>query len=348
MKPSILLATAFTAFALVAPSASADDKEKSDRPAKGHARVLVLGDDVARFDVERDASTGRMIFRAADPAMKFDRVPVVVMTTDAGPREVTLTAVEGRPGTWIWTDDAVKATRFDGTLRVYVSGKTYSAPLATVWTTESELVPVPRYGGRIVALTDCGTNVEVVQDRAHGTLTVYPCDDVVLGDAPVITVEESGKPTTISLAKVDGKDGQWMATNDAFKTATTSARIRLLVHDKPCEAPLPVAGKHGGQTFVVADGPTFEVVRDPKTSAYTFYAVEDTYDGKTYVVENPTVLYSGRTYTLTRVEGEPRAWRLVGLDAQGSDSRDAQLNFTLFGKTLSTRLGLSGLGVDVK
>ena len=40
--------------------------------------------------------------------------------------------------------------------------------------------------------------------------------------------------------------------------------------------------------------------------------------------------------------------RLIGLDGQGSDSRNGQLNFTLFGKTLSTRLGLSGFGIGVK
>jgi hypothetical protein len=350
MRSAPLLYAALVTFSLCAPAASADDKdkEKGEKQAKHHARVLVVGKDVAKFDVRRDPATGRMFFHVTDPAVKFDRAPVVVMNTDAGPREVTLTTVEGKTGTWIWTDEVVKRDRFDGTLHVIVAGKTYDAPLATVWTVESDDVLMPRHGGRIVALTDCGTNVEILQDRANGTLTLYPMDDVALGEAPVITVEESGKPTTISLTKVDGKDDQWMAQNDAFKTATASARIRLLVDNKPCEAPIPNGPRHGGRLVMVDGGPTWEVVRDPKAGTYTFYTVEETYDGKTYVVENPTVVQGGRTYTLTRVEGEPRAWRLVGLDAAGSDSRDAQLNFTLFGKTLSTRLGLSGLGVDVK
>jgi hypothetical protein len=54
------------------------------------------------------------------------------------------------------------------------------------------------------------------------------------------------------------------------------------------------------------------------------------------------------TYNLTRVEDELRAWRLIGLDDAGTDSRDGQLNFTLFRETLSTRLGRSGVGLDVK
>jgi hypothetical protein len=351
MRSAPLLCAALVSLSLCASTASADDKGKSkaDKSAKGRARVLVVGKDTARFDVERDPATGRMTFHVVDPAVKIDRAPVVVMTTDSGPREIPLTVVEGKTDTWIWTDEVVKHDRFDGTLRVVVAGKAYDAPLSTVWVVESdEVVMVPRHGGRIIAMTDCGTNVEILQDRASGTLTLYPDDGVTLGEAPVITVEGTGKPMTISLTKVDGKGEQWTVQNDAFKTAATSARIRLLVNDKPCEAPLPIMSRHGGQIYTVVDGPTWEVVRDPKAGHYTFYTVEETYGGKTYVVENPSVVYGGRTYNLTRVEGEPRAWRLVGLDAAGTDSRDAQLNFTLFGKTLSTRLGLSGLGVDVK
>ena len=61
-----------------------------------------------------------------------------------------------------------------------------------------------------------------------------------------------------------------------------------------------------------------------------------------------TMVVAGRSYELTCVEGEPRAWRLAGLDTAGSDARDGQLNITLLGKTLSTRVGLSGVGLGVK
>ena len=43
-------------------------------------------------------------------------------------------AVEGQPGSWYWANDAVKAERFDGSMRVIVAGKTYTSPLTTVWT----------------------------------------------------------------------------------------------------------------------------------------------------------------------------------------------------------------------
>ena len=122
----------------------------------------------------------------------------------------------------------------------------------------------------------------------------------------------------------------------------------LLVNGSPCEAPLVYGAGHGGQVVAVTGGPSFEVVHDAAEGCYTFYAVDETIDGKTYTVENPTVVVGGRTYNLTRVENEPRAWRVIGIDTAGSDARDGQLNFTLLGKTLSTRVGLSGLGAGVK
>ena len=356
MKFALAIPAALAALVIGSSFSFADDKDKekgkgAEAPpvrVKAKPRVLVFGDGAARFHVERDPTAGRMTFRLADPESKIESAPVVIMTTESGPKEITLTAVEGQPGVWYWSNDAVKTERFDGTMRVVVAGKSYTSPLATVWTTESTSAWKARYGGRILTLPDCGSSVEVVQDLATGTLTIYSSEDVVVTEAPVITVTQSEGPETITLTRVDGKDGVWMTRNDSFKTTTTSASIRLLVNGKPCVAPLVYGSSRGGQIVAVTGGPSFEYVRDPKSGAYTFYAVDETYNGKAYTVENPTVVVNGHTYNMTRVEGEPRAWRLVGLDAAGSDSRDAQLNFTLFGKTLSTRLGLSGLGIDVK
>lgn len=357
MKFAFALPVAFAALAIGATSSFAGDK---DAPKKGEGkeappvrvqakpRVLVFGEGAARFDVERDPTAGRMTFRLASPTSKIEGAPIVVMKTASGPREVTLSPVDGQPGSWYWADDAVKTERFDGTMRVVVAGKTYTSELAPVWTTESRAAWKARYGGRILTLADCGSSVEVVQDLATGTLTIYSSEDVVVTEAPVITVTQSEGPETLTLTRVEGKDGVWMTKSTAFRSTRTSASIRLLVNGKPCVAPLVYGSSRGGQMVTVTDGPNFEYVRDPKTGVYTFYAVDETYDGKAYTVENPTVVVGGKTYKMTQVEGEPRAWRLVGLDAAGSDSRDAQLNFTLFGKTLSTRLGLSGLGLDVK
>jgi len=358
MKFSYALPAALAALLISASLVVAGEPPQTpDTPvAKPTTRVLVFGDSTARFHVERDATVGRMTFRLADSAVKLERAPVVVMTTDGGTKEVTLMAVEGQPNTWVWAGDAVRDDRFSGTMRVVVAGKPYSAPFTTVWTSEATpadrvMVPGsfrPRHGGRALALPDCGTRVEVVQDPATGKLTIYSTAEVIVTSAPVITVTESKTPVVVTLTKVDGQDGVWTTTHESFKTTTTAARIRLLVNGKPCEAALVYATNRGGDLVTVTDGPSFEVVRDVKTGTYTFYAVEETYAGKAYTVENPTVVVDGHTYNLTQVEGEPRAWQLVGLDAAGSDGRNGQLNFTLFGKTLSTRVGLSGIGIGVK
>ena len=319
-------------------------------------RVLVFGDGAARFNVERDATAGRMTFRLADPAVKLERPPVILMTSESGPQEIPLTAVDGQPGTWVWSGDTVKTERFDGNMRVFVAGKAYTSPLSTVWASEAGADGFskeprafkPHHHGRVLVLPACGASVEVVQDPATGTLTIYSTEDVVVTDAPVITVTETKGPMVVTLTKVEGQPGVWMTKNDTFKSTTTKASIRLLVNGKPCEAPLVYGSDRGGRIVSVTGGPSFEVVHDPKAGYYTFYAVDETYDGKAYTVENPTVVMNGRTYNLQRVDGEPRAWRLVGLDTAGSGGGDGQLNFTLFGKTLSTKLGLSGFGVDVK
>ena len=358
MKFSFAIPAALAALLVGGSFASADDVDKGPggSPCVPQARTLEFGDGAARFHVERDAVAGRMTFRLADPAVRLDGAPVVVTTTDSGSKEFALTAVEGRPGVWVWTHESVKSDRFDGTLRVVAPGKTYDSPLATVWTGEAvagDPVTVPvivkaRHGGRVLTLPDCGASVEGVQDPATGTLTIYSFEDVVITEAPVITITQSEGPAVVTLTRVEGKDGVWTVKNTAFRTTKTSAKIRLLVNGKPCETALVYGSIRGGETVTVSGGPSFEVVRDPKDGAYTFYAVDETVDGKVYTIENPNVVVDGRTYVLSPVESEPRAWRLIGLDGAGSDARNGQLNFTLFGKTLSTRVGLSGVGLGVK
>ncbi len=348
MKFSFAYPAAFAAMLVGASFVSAEDS--AERPASPvvvvKPRTLVFNDGVSRFHVERDVTTRRMTFRLADPAVRIDGAPVVVMTTDAGPKEFTLVAAEGQPGTWVWADDAVKAERFDGTMRVLVGGKPYTAQLATVWTAEA--LRAARYGGRLLALPDCGASVEVVQDLTTGTLTIYSFEDVVVTEAPVVTITQTAGPAKVTMTQVAGKPGVWVTKHDTLRTTRTAATIRLLVNGKPCEAPLVYVSGRGGRVLSVDGGPNFEVVRDPKHGHYTFYALDETYDGKVYTVENPSVVINGHRHDLTRVEGEPRAWRMVGLDTAGSNPTDGQLNFTLFGKTLSTRVGFSGLGIDLR
>ena len=241
-------------------------------------------------------------------------------------------------------------------MRIVVDNKTYTSPilLSTGVVATGPVVRVsPRHGGRIIAFNECAANVEILQDPATGTLTIYSFEDVQILEAPVITVTQTEGPVTATVTKVEGQPGVWRVTNNAFKTTSVAGRIRVMVNGKPCEAPLTfAAGTRGGEVVTVEGGPRFEVVRDDRARAYTFYALDETINGKPYVVENPQVVVTTRegprTVVLTPVEREPRAWRMVGLEGGVSEPLDGRLKFTLFGKSLETRLGLSGFAIDAK
>jgi len=346
---TFVFAAAFAALALgTAPSAPADD-------AKPTGQVIVFGDGVARFYATQDRTAGYVTFRVADPAVRVTSAPVVVVQTDSGPREVTLVAVDGQPGTWRLAHEVARSERFDGTMKIVIDNKTYTSPivLSAGPATGTVVRVAPRHGGRVLAFNECGANVEVVQDPATGTLTIYSFEDVQVLEAPVITVTQTEGPATTTVTKVEGQPGVWRVTNSAFKTTSVTGKIRIMVNGKPCEAPLTfAAGTHGGEIVTSDGGLRFEVVRDDKSRYYTFYALDETYNGKPYTVENPQVVVTTRegprTVVLTPVEKEPRAWRLVGLEGGVSEPLDGRLKFTLFGKSLETKLGLSGFAIDAK
>ena len=323
------------------------------RIAQAEDNVIVFGEGVARFQVVHDRTAATMTFRLSDPAVRIAEAPVVVLQTDAGPREVALVAVEGQPGTWRLTDDTLRLERFDGTMKILVEGKPYSAPLAiAVTSAPAEVKVVAKHGGSVIAFPGCPAHVEVVRDLTAGTLTIYSFRDVQILEPPTITITESEGPATVKVTEVEGQPGTWKVTHTAFRTTTASGRIKIVVDGKPCEAPLTFVGARGGHIVAVSGGPQFEVVRDEKARAYTFYAVDETLDGKPYVIERPQVVVATpegpRTVVLTPVEGEPRAWRLIGLEGGVSAPLDGRLQFTLFGKSLETRLGLSGFGLELK
>ena len=292
-----------------------------------------------------------MTFRLSDPAVKFDRAPVVRMTSGAGAREVLLAEADGQPGVWIWTNDAVRAERFDGSLQVVIAGHTYTTPLETVWEVDgpTDALLHPKHGGNIVPLTECGSNVEIVQDTAAGTLTIYPLDATPFVGTPSVTFVDPKVVGTVTVTEVDGQTGVWTARHVAFKVARTPSILHMHLGGKACDASIfGLVALHGGRVVVVEGGPTFEIVRDPKDGTYAFYALEDTYDGKPYAVDSPVVVVGGRTYELTRIEGTPRAWRLVGLAPAGVGPRDGRFTFKLQGVARTTEIDLAGTDRSAK
>jgi hypothetical protein len=357
MKKLPLLAFA-AALAFAAPTASFtyadDDAPKGDAPkAKwGGSRTLVFGDGVARFVVTHDMPAAQMTFRLDDAKLRLASAPVVLLTTESGPTKVTLVPVE--TGVWRLSHPILRTETFDGTMEIVVDGKTYTTSLVAV---ETPITPtgatklVPLHGGRVISFVDCAANIEVVQDSKTGTLTIYPLGETVISEAPVVTVAEVKDAPSLTVTKVDGQSGVWMVSNPVFTGPNVTGNVQITLAGKPCDAPLALTAR-GGQIISVAGGPRFEIVRDEKARTYTFYALDEKLDDRAVVIEKPTVVYtadgSPRTVELVPVPNEPRAWRLVGFEAGASAPLDASLRFTLFGKTLSTDIGLSGFGVDLR
>jgi hypothetical protein len=353
----IALFAALGALGLVAaPFAAADD---IGAKASAEGKVVVFGDGVARFNVVHDSKAGTAVLRLSDPSVKIASAPVVVVQTDDGPKEVTLVAVDGQPGQWRLEHEMLRGERFEGTMKIVVADKPYEAPLVLATTvvetggTTTTTKFVARRGGYVIAFPDCAAHVEAVMDRETGTITIWALDETIkIVDAPVITVTETKSPQTITLTKVDGETMAWRVANPVFKTTTFTGKIRLMVNGKPCEAPLSMA-PHGGRIITVNGGPRFEVVPDETGRTYTFYALDETVNGKTYTIDTPPQVVwdtpeGPRTVTLVPVEREPRAWRLVWADASLRRPADARLRFTLFGKTLESNFGLSGIGVGIR
>jgi hypothetical protein len=315
-------------------------------PTKAKVRVMTFGDGVAKFEVNREATSGKMTFHLVDANVKLAQPPVVTLQTAEGPQEVTLTEVSGQPGTWTFTNDVIRREKFDGTMAIVVDGKTYTSAINLV-----DVVPtsptapgttlVARHGGTIVTFPDCKASVEVLHDAATGTVTLYSSDDVQIVEAPVITLSSVKSPANVTLTKVEGQAGVWMIKNETFKTKAIAGTIRLMINGHPCVTTL-----RGGNVVTIENGPRWEVVPQANNS-YRFYVLDERYDNRPVVIENPSVVVGERTYTLTPVPGEPRAYDLVGLDAAASRG-DAMLRFSLFGRSLETRVGLSGIGVGVR
>jgi hypothetical protein len=339
----VLAVLAVPALALSLPSrAIADEVVRAEANAP---YTLSFPDTNARFHVTRDMKDGSLVFRAAEGTI-VTKAPVVTLRTATGPKEVVLTATAADKGSWRVAHELLKADKFDGTVAVIVGERTYTTPLVL------EPMRTARHGGQLLRMTNCGKNVEIVQDLNTGTVTVYCIDEIKFSD-PVLVVSEVKDADTgeVKFVAVNGEPGTWRATNAMLKTPGLDGTLRVMVDGKVCEAPLAFHGTRGGRIVRVANGPRFEVVQDPK-SGYVIYALDETIDGKAVVIENPKVTWTTtegpQTVALVPVENQPRAWRLAGIDGGVRAPGDARLSFTLFGRTLETGLGLSGAGVNLR
>lgn len=335
----------FAAAALLAAPcvALADDGTRPQSPSEpagaASTQVTLLGEGATamRFRVSRDAASRRLTFRLLDRRARLGLPPVVVLRTAQGPREVTLTPVEGETDCWSCTDEAALVEPLDATLRVTVDGKAISGPVV-VESAEAALV-APSHGGRWLHFDECGFLMEVAQDFESGTLTFYGPSRGHLDRPPAVTITEGGGVTMSEAAVVEGKQATWKFSSSAFKKRETVARVRVLVDGRACEAALTLP-PHGGRIVVAAGGPQVEIVR--AGSALRVFVLEDRIGEKPLALETPMVFVTtaegDRTFPLVAIVGETRAWEVASFDAPPASLRKVRLRFTNAGKIIETDL----------
>jgi hypothetical protein len=150
--------------------------------------------------------------------------------------------------------------------------------------------------------------VDVVIDVRTGTLTLYVADGQVVTEALLLVPDAKGT-VNVALAKVEGSPGAFAGRHEALSAEVAGLRVRVTIDGKACDGDLtPDADRPQtpptGFRVKVDGGPTFEVTRGPKTGEYGFPAVDETFDGGSYVIEGPTLTADARVYTLVAVEGE--------------------------------------------
>ncbi len=342
----------------LAPLAKAD----SGGTAAPVVREIVFGDNVAKMTVDLDRKEPALTFRLSTPKVTVSSAPIVLVLTKAGPKKFTLAAVPGQAGAWRLFDPIVLEQGLEGVMELVVNGTSYTTPLVSgIWLPPPEEGKwAARHGGRVVSFADCPAHVEVVTDVANGTLTLYPLSDTTLTEAPEVQLSartEAGG--TLTVTPVEGPDGVWKASHPALKDGSLGgSRLKIRLKGRPCEAPL-LATPHGGTLVLVAGGPRFEMVRNESARTYTFFVLDplpegqapegktpEGNDGKTTQIQNAEVAVTTdegpKTYALTRVEGEPKAWRLSGFDPAAD--RDATLRISIGAKTLTAPIRLAPFG----
>ena len=95
-------------------------------------RVIAFSDVGAKFNVSHDPKLGTMTFRLADDSkVKLTDAPTVTLKTAAGPKDVTLVAVQGQPNAWTLSHEALRAATIDGSMKIVVDGRPYTTTLVT-------------------------------------------------------------------------------------------------------------------------------------------------------------------------------------------------------------------------
>lgn len=113
------------------PSKASAATHGHEGPHGGH--LVEVGDHVAHLEVMHDEAAGKMTIYVLGPdaksALTGANAPQVKLTTDAGPKVLSTTAISGEPGAFAVTDQALKVHGPEGRISIAIGGKNYNPAL---------------------------------------------------------------------------------------------------------------------------------------------------------------------------------------------------------------------------
>src|SRR5207249_3126595 len=141
----------------------------------------------------------------------------------------------------------------------------------------------------------------------------------------------------LSLTKLESSSNAWRVQDDSLKASSLEGSLRLNVDGKTSEAPLVAgssaismnSGSHNGRILSLgANAPRLEMTQDASKGMLTFYVVEEkseTFATPVSFSEAPvlevTTASGPKSFTLTRVEGQPNAWSATDPMLRSADVR---------------------------
>ena len=281
-----------------------------------------IGAGAGRLEFVHDAPAGSVtLYVLPEPGTtpQLTAAPLLVLTTDQGPKSVPFARVNAEPYVWKATNFELLKTdlRLEGEVQLKLGGNSYTVSLAASAAARTAVF-VRRYGAHGGLLLDVGDGsgrLEVIHDPLLGTVTMYEAGTgVAFDEPPVLLLSPASGPRELALVRVDGVENAWRATDVGLlkHPSPLDGRLRVRVSGRAytiaAAGDFAVAdrGPSGGPVLVLGDGTQIEWLHDATLGTLTFLVIERSGTTPVVFAEEPSV-------TLT-TDPEPKETRLVRVE----------------------------------
>jgi hypothetical protein len=249
----------------LAPAPEAlDAGEVSDAPVR--AERLEVGSPAGPFAVEYDASRGRLRVHALAPdrtLRPLDVPPVLVVATDAGPRDLKMTRTTDDGASWAVTDGTLKTTPLACRLHVHHEGSDVAVDLCPILRSHEGLLLLGGDTLRFVLRAPAGTS--------HLALEPFTAADVrAIGSvAPEVVVLEGDEERPLPVLRGTAVEPSWVIEDALALREGARAIVRVRLGDRVLASRLflpsaPDEGLRGGTLVTIGTRRMrFELAHEP-------------------------------------------------------------------------------------